>query len=425
MGEYEWQFGAVLNPSWMRWWLVRPGAGQEPVNEVVEEWRRRIRLADRLRKELSEVLDSETDEEEALRWMSSIDPQAAVGTRHHAVPKFVLMRWANSNGRVQVFSKVEGNIGVRNIDTLAIRDFYTIIDTHGARNSMMESILSEMEGAAARAISDLLSPFTLPRGYEEHVATLAQFAAFQVVRTPRYRREAELRVEWYAKTMASGRVDDSELRELEIVPHQNEAIGMMGDLARSLLPMFLCRPIALVVLDGSRLLLSDEPIVVNSPTGAMHHPDCFLTNEEIEARIAKEARKKLKRQKRVGRVIHFSSTVPRGLGVANEIVLPIAPSAALLWGPLRSSPHVGGVDRIKVAGSEADRFASLANSAISEQALDWIVSRTSDDDFAQRAFPELGPLMRVCDGENAASLAINETPVRIRPARLWSETSGS
>ena len=54
-----------------------------------------------------------------------------------------------------------------------------------------------------------------------------------------------------------------------------------------------------------------------------------------------------------------------------------------------------------------------------EQALDWVVSRVTDARFTSREFPPVGPLMRVCDGENAASLAVNQTPPRLRPARLW------
>lgn len=394
-----------------------------PRDDAVTEWRRRIRLAERLREEFSdEVLATAEDDEAALRWLASVDPQAAVGSRHHVVPRFVLRRWANTSGRVQVFSKVERTVGVRNISDLAIKDFYTIIDNDGLRSSVMESILSEMEAAAAAAIRDLLNPFAVPRPFHEHVATLAQFAAFQLVRTPRHRREAELHAEWYAKTMASGKIDEAELRELVIVPHQNEAISRMSHQSTGLFPLLFCRPIALVVLDGPRLFMGDEPVILNSPAGAIHVSDCFLTDAQIQTRMDKERRKKRKRQRPVQRVVHFSSTVPRGAGVASEIVLPISPRAALVWGPLHDSPHMGGIDRVEVSGPESERFAALANAAICNQALDWIVSTTSDRAFAARDFPEIGPLMRVCDGENAASLAVNQTPVRMRPARLWDET---
>jgi hypothetical protein len=105
--------------------------------------------------------------------------------------------------------------------------------------------------------------------------------------------------------------------------------------------------------------------------------------------------------------------------VAHEVVLPITPRAALLWGPLQSLPYTGDVLRERLDGPESQRFADLANAAMCEQALDWVVSRVTDARFTSREFPPVGPLMRVCDGENAASLAVNQTPPRLRPARLW------
>jgi len=68
---------------------------------------------------------------------------------------------------------------------------------------------------------------------------------------------------------------------------------------------------------------------------------------------------------------------------------------------------------------ESERFASLVNNAICAQALDWIISTPDDAEFTQRDFPAVGPLVRVCDGRNAASLAFNSTPTPIRPHRLW------
>ena len=54
-----------------------------------------------------------------------------------------------------------------------------------------------------------------------------------------------------------------------------------------------------------------------------------------------------------------------------------------------------------------------------ERVLDWVVGRVADPAFNQRTFPPTGPLMRVCDGTNAASLSVNESPTRFRPHRLW------
>jgi len=120
-----------------------------------------------------------------------------------------------------------------------------------------------------------------------------------------------------------------------------------------------------------------------------------------------------------GRTLHFSSTRPTAIGVADEILLPISPSTALLWGPLGAEPFSGPVEHVALDAAEAARFAGMANEAMCSQALDWIATRMDDDTFASRMFPAPGPLMKVCDGTNAASLALNQAPSRFRPGRLW------
>lgn len=176
-----------------------------------------------------------------------------------------------------------------------------------------------------------------------------------------------------------------------------------------------------MILDRPRLLVGDDPLLISSgPDDGTHHADCFMTDAEFEKKLTRERRKKKGRRRRhVSRVVHFSSTVPRGLGVALEVVLPVSPRAALVWGPLQDGLYLGDIVRERLDEAESKRFADLANHATCVQALDWIVSTLKAPGFQEREFEPPGPLMRVCDGENAASLAINQTPLRIRPARLW------
>jgi hypothetical protein len=364
---------------------------------------------------------------QARAWFDSTNPTAFVGSRHHVVPRFVLERWANDRDQVRVFRRIEGRFDTCNIRDLAIKDFYTVVDKEGRRDSRMESLLGVVEGATKPIIDELLSAWTSSPITGEDVARLAQFASFQATRTPRRRREIELHVEWYCKTMARGRVPEEELRDITIAPHQNELIELTSKSAEKLLPFFACRPLALMRLDVPRLYICDEPVVLNSPAGAFHIDDCYLTDEDVDRRMTKW-RRKTKKGKRgrhppPGRIVHFSSTAPSGFGVADEILLPISPSAALLWGPLEDRPPVRPIERVKLTGAETDRFAQMANEAMSAQALDWVVGRAADTTFDDYAFPPAGPLMRVCDSANAASLAVNEPPSRFRPSRLWMPTA--
>jgi hypothetical protein len=223
--------------------------------------------------------------------------------------------------------------------------------------------------------------------------------------------------------MAAGRIADEVLQQYTVAPHQNQTIQLCNDAAQQLMPFFISRPLAIVHLGSPLLYLCDEPVVLNAPAGEFHLEDCYLTDHEIEARTQRRMRR-IKKCKRgnaqiPGRTVHFSSTRPTGHGVADEILLPISPSAALLWGPLASEPQGGPVEWVILDSDEAIRFATMANDAMSSQALDWVIGRIADQAFGTKTFPPTGPLMRVCDGTNAASLAVNTAPDRFRPRRLW------
>lgn len=403
----------------------RPAGGTAlPEANLLRPWQVRAGRAEAVMNAFEAALDADNDGfEEAARFLASVDPQSHVGSRHHTVPRFLLKRWSGKSSQVQVYSRIEAEFATRNINDLAIRDFYTFVDLEGRKDSSMEVLLGRgIEVPAELVLNDLLNPFVRPQpAAVEDVAALAQFSAFQVVRTTRHRREAELQAEWFAKTWAQGRVSDAELREVSVVPHQNDSIRAMCDSAFKFMALFACRPLALVLLDRDRLLIGDEPVLVNpGPPENSHVADCFLTDEQIAAREARERRKKKgRRRRREGRILHFQPAIPRGIGVAFEIVLPVSPRAALVWGPMQDTPYTGDIVRERLDEVESGQFADLANAATCLQALDWVVSTTSDEEFAGRVFPPLGPLMRVCDGVNAASLALNETPQRMRPARLW------
>lgn len=388
------------------------------------EWQQRVRSADFVGRQWAVPRPGLEADAQAQAWMSGIDPSAYVGSRHHTVPRFLLARWADSNGQVQVFHRIESRHRVENIRDLAVTDFYTVIDKSGAKNSVLESLMGVVENEARPYIEAIVSPFGRPAPLDaDAILSLAQFAAFQSTRTTRHRREIELQAEWYAKTMASGRVSDEELRQVSVAPHQNESIQHSTAAAERLMPFFICRPLAVIHLGAPLLYICDEPIVLNAPGGDFHVEDCFLTEVEIRARSQRRLRKVKARRRGPAdlprRVVHFSSTRPTGHGVADEILLAISPRTALLWGPLGPGPQQVPVERVSLSPSEAVRFAGLANEAMCSQALDWIISRPADEAFMSREFPPPGPLMRVCDGTNAAAAAINEVPDRFRPRRLW------
>jgi len=287
----------------------------------------------------------------ASEFLESLDPRMYVGGRHHTVPKFLLERWSTKE-QVHVYSRVDDTFSVRNIKDLAVKDFHTFVDHAGQLDSSFESLLGAVEAPAAAAISRLLSPFSSSVDMApDEIAEIVIMVSFQAVRTTRARRVLELQAEWYVKAMAQGRVPDVALREISVVPHQNDLLRTSMTLAQELLPLVACRPMALIVLDTPRLLIGDEPLLVNvGPDDGEHHPDCFLGKREINRRIAKERHKKRRLRRDVSRVLHIRSTTPRGLGVALELVLPVSPRAALWWGPLQDAPFEGPIEVDRLGG---------------------------------------------------------------------------
>jgi hypothetical protein len=364
------------------------------------------------------------DEVSAARttaYLSNLDQQAQVGARHHVVPRFLLERWANHAGQVQVYRRIEKRFAINNITDLAIKDFYTFFDSDGHKNSSIESLLGIVEDAAAVVIERLLNPYGSGGSFNggDH-ATLGQFAAFQSVRSPRQRREYELMTEWMAKSYATGRLSDDDLRSIEVVPHPNESIANLAHLSEKMFPLFAARPIALVTLDKPLLFLGDDPVVIYG-SDAQHTRDCFLSDTEIEQRLKQRRRKDRRKaaHQRAGRVVHLRPTVGRGVGVAREIIMPVSPRAALCWGPLGDSAFLGDLLRDHLVGTEASGFADQVNDAICLRALDWIIARSDDKRFPGITVPEVGPLIAVCDGVNVASETANLPPRKYRPRRFW------
>jgi len=265
-----------------------------------------------------------------------------------------------------------------------------------------------------------LSPFYKEASLRlEEIVALADLTAFQVIRTTRRRRELELHADWYGKTMAAGRVPDEELRKLSIVPDQNGVLLSAMTSAREIMPMIAMRPLAIVWITGAQFLLGDEPLLANVGNDeAGHHPDCFLTEKDMEKRFAAERRKKKRNRRRVSRVIHFQSKTG-GIGTALELAMPISPHAALWWGPLLGPQWApGSIEVEHLSIDESARFAALVNRGMCSQSLEWVVSTLDDAAFQEMKMPDVEPLLSVCDGDNAAALAVNSVPERLRPYRL-------
>lgn len=377
----------------------------------------RIRRAQQVGESFRDFQPTEEAQARSREWLRKLDPKAMVGARHHTVPRFILERWATAD-QVQMYSKASRAYRIANIKDLAWTDFYTFIDKAGKKDSSMESLLGMVEGDAAEVINRLLSPVFFKEERTDQLR-LAQLAAFQLCRTMRFRKQTELQAEWFVKTMAQGQMPPERLEGLSVVPHQNTSIQMLT-LGAELTPMLLTRPVAVLRLDAKRLLIGDEPVVVNDPQDGGHHEHCFMSDEEIREKQRIRARKDRKKRGpgTQGRIIHFRSTAAKGVGVALEVFMPIAPDVVLAWGPLLGEPKPQPIIHAQLNEAESIELANSLNEVVCSQSLDWVVSRTDDAAFAETTIPEPGPLVVLC-GPDYATASINQTPKRLRPTRLW------
>ena len=356
-------------------------------------------------------------------WAAELDPNSKVGSRHHVVPRFILEKWADSAGQVQVRSKAGDRTYQQQVTDLGVTDFYTAVSISGELDASMEDLLAEIEGASSAVIRELMNPFAPLRQLgDDQTAKLANFVAFQMVRGPRRRREIEIQADWFAKTMTADdlrkQLGGEDLRENEFVPHQNDHIKMMGGIAEQIALRIISRPVALLTIDRPLFFIGDEPVIVNIDGDHIeHHPDCFMTDEEYEAMFQRESRRNSRRRRQVSRVVHMAPTQPRGIEGAVEVVMPISPRTLLIWGS-EVKEWAGVIERIRCDGGEADEIAEQVNSHQVEWSLDTIVSRIGDERLNTLRLPEPKPLLIVCDRSGPAKDAVNRVPTRIRPRRL-------
>jgi hypothetical protein len=225
------------------------------------------------------------------QWPLPGDPDAAVGARHHQLPRFYLERFANERMQIAAVDRRTGERRVTAIkDTAAEKDFYTAINTEGEKDGKTEHLLTHIEGNAARAIRNILNPvFRLFPPQPQDRADLCLFLAFQKVRGKLTRKRIELLSDLWAHAHVPGdmtaeqatawlRTHSQEVTpdsvkeladlsvsmgDLEFKPDPNEHLRAMGELALRISEMLLPRPWWIAEYDSPALLTSDEPIALH------------------------------------------------------------------------------------------------------------------------------------------------------------------
>jgi Protein of unknown function (DUF4238) len=354
---------------------------------------------------------------QAQRWFATSDPAVYVGSKHHTMPGFILRRFAEGGKRLLVWRRATGEVKPGNVDDLAITNFYTILNTDGQFDGRMEQLLGTIEADAAQVLKLLLLSALRRPGplTAEQRSVLCQLVAFQMVRGPRKRREIELLGDYGWKTLDNGQLNERDLRELTAVPHPNEHIRLMGPVSQAIWQSLLRRPVQLIRLDAPLLVISDEPVIVDTDEHAQHLPECSLTQGQRRQRQRRNGTDSTFRD-----IVHIWPTKPAGVEVAEAIGMPLSPSALLVFGGI--GEHLQ--PEIVVTGEEATQLADSVNAALTAQAYDWIAANPNHPTFGGWTFPPPGPLLGVCDGGSIMSKQLRSAPIH-RWQRIRKDWPGS
>lgn len=362
-------------------------------------------------------------EAKAQEWVASASPQVGVGSRHHTVPAFYLRYFAKAD-RLRVRHLPDGEPVLNNVDDLAQRNFYTVVtddlDSGEARwDGRLEQVLQVVEGATATIFNRLTSPLFPRRPFTpDEQAQVAQFVAFQLVRGVRTRREQELMAEYSVKTLAAGQADGrdgrpsaADIAKVRVVPHPNHHLKMLGYLAQEAHAALADRPLCMIEVDRPLFIVCDEPVLVIGGDDEGHQPECFLSERQ---RRRQRGRTFAPGAPEVSELVHLRPTRPSGVGVAEEVAMPLSPRQLLLFGPR------GGrlLSSLRLSGADADELAADVQQRLLQQAYVWVAAHPDHQPFESLELPEPGPLLEVCDGGTPLAQSLRGAPSPRGPERL-------
>ncbi len=328
------------------------------------------------------------------QWFADSNPSTFVSTRHHTVPAFILRRFAEDGRRLDIWRWSADKIKPGGVSDLAIKSFYTMLDADGKLDGRIEELLGQVEQAAAADIDWLLSPLRGRKISQDKRANLCSLIAFQLLRGPRKRKEIELQGDYYWKTTNEHALTPAELRDTTAVPHPNEHLQIMMKAAQPLAEAMASRSVTVIWLDQPLLVISDEPVLIDIDNHVRHIPQCELTATQ-------------RAQSQEDDIVHVWPTRPAGVEIADAIAMPVRPDALIALGP---KEHDGPL-AVRYQGDEARDVACEVNTALVNQATEWVAASPSHPDFKTWTFPERSAILGVCDGGSIMSQQMQTAPV--------------
>lgn len=326
----------------------------------------------------------EAADRRARNWSDAVDRSAAVGTRHHIVPRFLLARFANAQGQLRVRDRTTGVTTLRGICDMAVRDFYTAVTDARALDASLETLFSEIEGAAAEVLHTHLdaTAFSRPRPLnDEERFKIDTFVSMQYVRGMRIRRGLEILTDYGMKLVNQDKLSATDIDELDIVPHSNDHLRMIAGLSEHTFDELAVRPLTVITIDRPLLITGDEPVVL------LHEGPRLKVNQNGYANVSGpdiDPRD----------VVQFYAP-SGGFALANEIGLAVSPTTVLVFGP-KHNAWEGPPQRIN--GREATAVAKEHNAAVIDGAIDWVAAHPDHGWFNSMKMPPPAPIITIIDG---------------------------
>jgi hypothetical protein len=289
--------------------------------------------------------------------------------RHHLLPRFYLLRFANETSQVALVDRVTGERRVTHIDNVTVeRDYYAFETTDGSISFELEKLLGQLEGDGAAALRRVVSGFVDPSPSDR--SAVAALIAFQAVRGRKTKRFYELLGDSLAKFQLA-QLTDQEIQDrlvaggkpataddvkamaawvrdptkYDVVPSPEGYIQQLINIAAELFVVLRGMAIHVVSFELPSLLTSDNPIAPYAK-----NPDPL-----------------------------------RGVGIAtaDEIWFPVDRRHLILL-----TPHLEIPESVR-PGSAA--FAAGVNFSVATEAYEWIVMHPDDDHLGSLQGFELGP----------------------------------
>lgn len=209
--------------------------------------------------------------------------------RHHFVPRFYLRHFSDHKKRVRMYARgSKRKPVVTSVNNAAVEaGFYTVIEETGDESQRVEDLLSLIDGLAKAAIGRIANGRFPPN--IEGRSNLSLFIVLQTLRTPEHRRSYEAMVDYGEKVMLEGWTPDYARERLKengieatdetivaimdvvenpakyrIVPHQNEHIKIMLNVATEVAPVIAERSWLLGHSRRAAFVTSDHPVVWHS-----------------------------------------------------------------------------------------------------------------------------------------------------------------